>query len=404
MRSRFVSIDDMKAHAERVLPRMVFDFLEGGAQDEITMRANEADFASICLNQRVWVDTQQITLSTVMLDDSVSIPLFISPVGGLTAFRPIGDLAMAAAAHEAGVVFIHSAWSGYPLEEVLEVAPRSWVQIAFWAVEAETARHRDRAKAAGVETLVVAADAGQLGKRERDLRHGLSLPPRPPLRDYLDTALHPGWVARAAIGRKLTWGNVTLDGRPLRISEMTPWMDRHRTTSTTWESLRQLRSKWSGRLVVKGVMCASDATAAADIGADAVIVSNHGGRQLDSLPSTIAALPSIAEAVGQRMEIYLDGGIRRGADIAKAIALGANAVGIGRPAAYGLAVGGQKGIGHVLELLSQEMHNTLSFLGATSIADLGPDILWDSPFRANPELGRRTPHPSPAPNKQRSQR
>jgi L-lactate dehydrogenase (cytochrome) len=376
MRNKWiVRIDDYRLASRKRLPKMISDYLEGGALDETTMRANEERLNALMLRQRTLVDLTHMDTSTTVLGHSLAMPLMVAPMGMLTMFHPGSDPAVARAAVRAGSIFIHSAWAGCSLEEVAKVAPDNlWAQVAFWKDPEETASYIKRARAVGVETLVVASDVGSSSKRERDLHHGLSMPPRPPVADYFDAAAHPGWLWRWLTGRKMTYGNYEINGRSLRMDEMNNWMASNKNPGATWTDLAKLRSEWSGNLVVKGIMDAEDAVRAVDEGADGIFVSNLGGRQFDSQPATIDALPSIVEAVGGRAEIYLDGGIRRGHDIVKAVALGARAVLAGRPFAYALATGGEKAVDHAFGILHEELKGAMGSVGKTSVADLDESV------------------------------
>jgi L-lactate dehydrogenase (cytochrome) len=376
LRNRWiVSIDDYRRASRKHLPRMISDYLEGGALDETTMRANEERFDALMLRQRSMVDVSSLNTSTTVLGRPLAMPLMVAPMGMLTIFHPGSDPAVARAAVRAGSIFIHSAWAGCSLEEVAKVAPDNlWAQVAFWKDPAETASYVKRARAVGVDTLVVAGDVGSSSKRERDLHHGLSMPPRPPVADYFNAATRPGWLYRWLTGRKMTYGNYEVNGRPLRMDEMNSWMASNKNPAATWDDFAKLRSEWSGNLVIKGIMDPEDAARAADEGADGIFVSNHGGRQFDSQPATIDVLPSIVEAVGGRAEIYLDGGVRRGHDIVKAVALGARAVLAGRPFAYALATGGEPAVGRAFEILKEELKGTMGFVGRTSVAELDKTV------------------------------
>lgn len=376
MRNKWiVSLNDYRLASRKHLPRMISDYLEGGALDEITMKANEAQLNRLQLRQRSMVDVSNIDTSTGVLGQRIDLPLLVSPMGMLTIFHPGSDPAVARAAIKAGTIFIHSAWAGCSLEEVAKVAPGNlWAQIAFWKDEAETRRYVERARNAGVKTLVVAGDVGSSSKRERDLHHGLSMPPRPPLLDYLNTATRPGWVWRWLTGRKMTYGNYNIGGRPLRMDEMNSWMAENKNASANWNDFAKLRSEWTGNLVIKGIMDAEDAARAVAEGADGIFVSNHGGRQFDSQPATIDVLPSIVEAVGGRAEIYVDGGIRRGHDIVKAISLGATAAMAGRPFAYALATGGEAAVEKSFSIFHAEFKEAMGFVGKTSVADLDETV------------------------------
>jgi L-lactate dehydrogenase (cytochrome) len=357
---------------------MISDYLEGGALDEITMRANEEHFDALMLRQRSMVDVTGMDTSTTVLGRSLAMPLMVAPMGMLTIFHPGSDPAVARAAVRAGSIFIHSAWAGCSLEEVAKVAPDNlWAQVAFWKDPEETASYIKRARAVGVDTLVVAGDVGSSSKRERDLHHGLSMPPRPPVADYFNAATRPGWLWRWLTGRKMTYGNYAVNGRPLRMDEMNSWMASNKNPAATWDDFAKLRSEWSGNLVIKGIMDAEDAARAVDEGADGIFISNHGGRQFDAQPATIDVLPSIVEAVGGRAEIYLDGGVRRGHDIVKAVALGARAVLAGRPFAYALATGGEPAVDRAFGILREELKGAMGFVGKASVAELDKTVFAD---------------------------
>lgn len=387
------SIDDLRSRARRRLPAMVFDFIEGGALDELTLRRNREALDAHLLPQRVLVDTSQRHATTSILGTRLDLPLVVSPMGLLTVCHPDADVAVARAAAAAGSVFVHSPWSGCSLDEVADAAPgRTWAQIAFWNDAAETDRHIDRARGLGVETLVVAGDVAVSSKRDRDLRHGTGMPPRPPLRDVVDTALHPAWLMRWLRGRSMTWGNYRIDGRAIRMREMEAWMLRNENQTATWDDIARLRRRWKGNIVVKGVMSSEDARLAVEHGADGVFVSNHGGRQFDSQQATIEALPGIVDAVDRRATVIVDGGMRRGSDIAKAISLGADAAAAGRPFALGLAAGAQPGVARAFEVLHDELLTVMGFLGVTRIEDI-PCTLIDT---AGPRLGAIVAAPAAA--------
>lgn len=371
MRKNIHSIQDIQAAARRRLPRMVFDFLEGGALDELTLRRNRDQLDAQLLAQRVLVDTAGSSVRTRILGTDVDLPLIVSPMGLLTVCHPDADVAIAGAAADAGSVFIHSPWSGCSLDEVADAAPgRVWAQISFWRDAAQTHQHVEHARALGIDTLVIAGDVAVSSKRDRDLRHGTGMPPRPPLRDVVDTALHPGWVLRWLSGRPMTWGSYRIDGRRIRMGEMEHWMAGNENPSATWDDVARLRAQWQGKIVVKGIMSAEDARTAVAHGVDGVFVSNHGGRQFDGQRSTIEVLPRIVDAVAGQAEIIVDGGIRRGSDVAKALALGADAVSAGRPFAYGLAAAGRMGVDRAFAVLHDELLTAMGFVGATDLHGL----------------------------------
>ncbi len=388
MAEKVVSVRDMRRAAQRRLPRMIFDFIDGGALDELTLHENESDLARLRLRQRVLQDVSSCELATDVLDRRIGMPLMIAPMGLLGLFHPHGDLALARAAARSGTVFVHSAWSGWSVEDVVREAPGStWSQLAFWTDAGITRDHIDRAAAGGIEVLVIAGDVAVSSKRERDLHHGLAMPPRPTLRDIANITRKPTWLtglARLAAGPKLTYGNYRIDGRRMRLNEMYSFMRANENRSATWADVEKLRNEWHGKIVVKGVMTAEDTRSAAQVGVDAVIVSNHGGRQFDAQPSTMRALAEVVTSAGDELEVFVDGGVRRGSDVVKCLALGAKACLVGRPAAYGLAVNGEAGAERVLDLLRDEIVVALGFVGRSNVNKLDSTVLHAADRLAEP--------------------
>ena len=376
MRNKWiVSIDDYRRASRWHLPKMITDYLDGGALDEITTRANRESLDSLMLRQRSMVDLSDLRTDATVLGQQIDLPLIVAPMGMLTIFHPGSDTAVARAAVNAGSIFIHSAWAGCALEEVAPIAgDKLWAQVAFWKDPEETESYIKRARKAGVKTLVVAGDVGSSSKRERDLHHGLSMPPRPPVVDYLTTAMRPQWIYRWLTGRKMTYGNYSIDGQPLRMDEMNQWMAKNKNPGANWADFARLREQWDGNLVIKGIMDPEDAARAVDEGADGIFISNHGGRQFDAQPATIDVLPSIVSAVNGRAEIYLDGGIRRGHDMVKAIGLGATAVMAGRPFAYALATGGEPAVSKAFKILHDEFKGAMGFVGKTRVSEIDESV------------------------------
>jgi isopentenyl diphosphate isomerase/L-lactate dehydrogenase-like FMN-dependent dehydrogenase len=369
------SVQDLRGVAARRLPRMVMDFLEGGALDEVTLRANVDDLTAVLLQQRVMRDVCDIDVAVTVLGTTLRTPVAIAPMGLLTLFRPDADVSLARAAHDSGTVFVHSAWSGTPLSEVADAAPGSvWSQVTFWPDARLVDQHLQRAHDAGIEVLVVAADVSVSSKRDRDLRNGFTMAGRPAARSVLNAARKPRWLRGFLTGPRVTFGDQSVDGKPMNLRQMQEFME-HENAAATWRDVERIRSAWPGRVVVKGIMCADDAHTAIDAGADAVYVSNHGGRQFDAQPSTTAALPSIAEAVAGRVPVLVDGGIRRGSDIVKMTALGADLCLVGRPDVYGLVHSGAAGVRTALDVLSQEASVALAFTGTTSLPDVDRSVL-----------------------------
>lgn len=374
-----VSIDQYRRIARRRLPSMVFDFLDGGALDEATLRANTDDLARILLQQRVLRDVADVDVSVTVLGRRLRQPILIAPMGLLSLFDPHADVAMARAAHDAGTIFVHSAWSGASLADVAAAGRGNvWAQAAFWRHSERLDEHLERITREGIDVLVLPGDVAYSSKRERDLRHGFSMSGIPRLASLLEAATHPRWCRRILTGPPVAFGNQTGSGRWRGFTQMAEFLEDAENPGATWEDLRRIRDRWRGKVVLKGVMAADDARRAVDAGVDAVYVSNHGGRQFDAQPSTAAALPAIAQAVGGQTEILVDGGVRRGGDVAKMRAMGATACLIGRPAVYGVASHGSDGVRAVLDILTDELRTALGFTGCRSFAEAGAQILAPS--------------------------
>jgi len=379
MAENLVSVADMRRVAKRRLPRMVYDYLDGAALDEYTMRDNETDFEHFRLRQRVLLDVSESHLGVVVLGQRIALPVMIAPMGALTLFHPDADLILARAAEQVGSIFVHSAWSGTSLEEVVKAAPNStWAQIALWKNKSVTSEHVERAVAAGIDVLVVAADVSMAAKRERDLHHQFDYRARPRFRDMLDSATNPAWLTRFAMGCKMTYGNYQIDGRPMRLNEMEHFISENKNPGSTWRDVEELRNQWPGKIVIKGVMTAEDSRQAVSCGVDAVIVSNMGGRHFDGQPSTIAVLPEVVDAADGHLEVFIDSGVRRGGDVAICLALGAKACFIGRPPVYGLAARGPVGVDQVFGFLREELAMTLGNVGMTDVNELDSSVIFRS--------------------------
>lgn len=377
MNRRIVNLHDVEAAARRKLPAMIYDYIAGASHEEHTRDRNRTAFMEHLLTLRSFVDVSQMDMSTTMLGVPMAAPVFVAPMGLLGGFHPDADLAAARAASERELLFMHSAKSGIGISEVARIdADRVWAQLSFLTEEDLLWQHIADARKAGVSTLILMGDVGLGSKRDRDYHHGLdSMPPRFSVKDFVNTGTKPGWVYRYLTGRPFTWGNYRPGGKAIGIREMIAFEERNRVPSVDWDDVRRVRDAWPGKLVIKGIMNADDArTAVHDIGADALYVSNHGGRQLDSQPATIEALPRIRAAVEGKAEVYLDGGVRRGEDALKALALGARAVGLARPVAYGLAAAGQKGVGRALDIMMSELRTVAGLTGTTKITQVDESI------------------------------
>ena len=371
------TLEDAREAARRRLPRVAFDFIEGGAGWEVTLRRNMAAFDRLTLRPRHLVDVSERSLRTSVLGQEIAMPILIAPTGMARIAGAGADVEGARAAGRAGTIFTLSTMSSDSIEEVARAAGGPlWFQLYLWPRAEVTENLMSRVRAAGFHALVVTVDVAVVARRGRDVRNGFVMPPRLRPRTALDALRHPRWLK--AMYPPLRFGNlagagVSSPGRSLSLARLVSQLLSN--PGATWEDLDRLREQWQGPLVVKGTLTAEDARRALEHGVDGVIVSNHGGRQLDGVPAAIDALPEVVEAVSGRAEVYLDGGVRRGSDVAKALALGARACFIGRPWLYGLAMAGEPGVTQVLELLRNELDETLALTGRTSVAELDGSLL-----------------------------
>jgi len=371
--------EDLRARARRALPLGLWQFVDGGAEDEITLARNTRAFQELCFQPRMGVWHPAPRLKTRIFGLEVSMPILTAPCGGLRQLHPEGDLGVARAAARAGTVQITSSASGHTLEEIAAIDGPKWFQLyRFWGRQGMESLV-GRAQAANYRALVVTIDSPVSGSRERDLRYAFRstrLSPRRALALAPQLLPRPRWVWRYwRDGMPFGLANtapIGPGGRPLPLSAM--GQSGPESLCASWEEIAWIRDLWHGPLVVKGVLSGEDARRAVASGADGVIVSNHGGRQLDGAPATIDVLPRIVEAIGEESEILLDSGVRRGADVVKAMALGAGAVLVGRPYVWGLAAAGQAGVEHMLGLLRADMVRTLQLIGCAAVEDL--DASW----------------------------
>jgi isopentenyl diphosphate isomerase/L-lactate dehydrogenase-like FMN-dependent dehydrogenase len=374
--ARWHTIGELRAAAKRGLPRVIFDFIDGGANDELTVRRNVTDLQAIELCPRVLVDVSRPDTATTVLGDRVAFPLLSSPMGLLGLVHPDGELGVARAMHRAGTVAALSSMASYSVEELAEGAPGPrWFQMYVWRDRGFVAELVQRAAHTGYNALIVTVDVPRSAARDRDRRNGFGMPPRASLRSIAGGISRPGWSARALRRPRITPANVERRGRAGLnddggASEMVAYLNTQFDPTLNWDDLAWFRELWRGPLVVKGILHPTDAERAVAAGADAVIVSNHGGRQFDTAPSAIRALPAVVDAVGGGAEVYLDGGVRRGTDIMKAVALGARACFAGRPFAFGLGVAGEEGVLRAATILRGELEAGLALAGCPSLAAL----------------------------------
>ncbi len=372
---------DYRELARRRLPRQLFDYVDGGAYEEATMRANVADLEGVLLRQIVMRDVSRRDQSCEVLGQRLALPVILAPVGlaGMCARR--AEVQAARAAQAAGVPFVESTVSICGVEEVAKATSTPpWFQLYVMRDRGRAEDLMSRAQAVGAPVLVLTIDLAVVGARHRDTRNAVvgESSAWAKIRRGLDLASHPRWIADVALGgRPLTFGNLANAVPGARSpADFKEWVDAQFDPSVTWEDIAWVRRNWSGRLVVKGVLDPEDARRAAAVGVDGVVVSNHGGRQLDSVPSTAVALPGVLDAVGDQIEVLVDGGVRTGLDVVKMIALGARAVLVGRAWAWAVAARGEPGVRHMLDILRADIDTALALTGRTSVADLDASALY----------------------------
>jgi L-lactate dehydrogenase (cytochrome) len=368
--SAAATVGDLRDIARRRVPRAVFDYTDGAAGAEISLRRSREAFDRVEFCPRVLRDVSVVDTTTHVLGRPSALPLGFAPTGFTRLMHTEGEAAVGRVAERAGIPYALSTMGTTTLEDLAAAAPgaRRWFQLYLWKDREASAELVERARAAGYEALVLTVDTPVAGPRLRDVRNGFTIPPALTLRTMANAALHPGW-----------WVDL-LTTAPLEFASLRSWggtvaelVDRVFEPSATPADVHTLRESWSGPLIVKGVQGADDARAVVDAGADAVVVSNHGGRQLDRSPTPLEQLPSVVQAVGDRAEVYVDGGILDGADVVAAVALGARACLVGRAYLYGLMAGGERGVQRVVDILGREIGRTMQLLGVTSIAELTPD-------------------------------
>ena len=361
-----LNIDDYRQAAQRALPRFVYDYVAGAAEDELCLQRNRRDLEAITLSPRSLRDTAAASTAVQVFGRPWSAPFGVAPVGLIDVVRPRGDILAARAAGRAGLPYILSTASNSRLEDVRQATDGPcWMQLYVMQDRGMADSILDRAREAGFEALVLTVDVPVGGYREKDVRHGFKLPFRPGPRLVLDMALHPGWLRRQALAGAPQFVNLAPTSGATSAQAQAALLSRTMDRSLVWEDLTWLRSKWDGPLLIKGLLHPQDARQALQHGVDGLIVSNHGGRQLDVAPSAISALPAIMDVVRDRVPVFIDSGFRRGADVAKALAWGAQGVFLGRPVAYGLAQGGEQGVASVLDIVAQELLRTMILLGAS---------------------------------------
>jgi len=376
------TIEDLRVLAKKRVPRMFYDYADSGSWTESTYRANESDFQKIKLRQRVAVNMEGRSTTSKLVGIEAKMPVCIAPVGLTGMQHADGEIHAARAAEKFGIPFSLSTMSICSIEDVAEHTSAPFIfQLYMMRDRDAMARMIDRAKAARCSALVLTLDLQVIGQRHKDLKNGLTAPPRPTLANLINLATKPRWCLGMLGTNRHTFRNLV--GHVKEVSDMrslSAWTREQFDPSLSWADVAWVKERWGGKLILKGIMDAEDAALAVQCGADALVVSNHGGRQLDGAPSTIEALPAIVAAVGQQIEVWMDGGIRSGQDVLKAWALGAKGVMIGRAMAYGLGAMGEAGVSKALEIIYKELDVTMAFCGHTDIQNVDQGILIPGTF------------------------
>ena len=370
-------VEDLRRVAKRRVPRMFYDYADTGSWTEGTYRANEADFQPIKLRQRVAVNLEARSVATTMIGIDCAMPVALAPTGLAGMQHADGEILAARAAERFGVPFTLSTVSICSIEDVAANTTKPfWFQLYMMRDRGFIERLIERCKAAKCSALMLTLDLQILGQRHKDLVNGLSAPPRPTVANLLNLATKPAWCLGMLGTKRRQFGNIVGHVQGVEdLSSLSAWTASQFDPRLSWADVEWVKKRWDGKLVLKGILDVEDARLAADSGADALVVSNHGGRQLDGAPSSIAALPAIAQAVGPRIEVWMDGGIRSGQDVLKAVALGAKGTMIGRAFLYGLGAYGEAGVTRCLEIIRNELDLTMAFCGRTDIRDVDRSIL-----------------------------
>jgi L-lactate dehydrogenase (cytochrome) len=378
MSAPITSVADLRAMAKRRVPRAFFEYADRGSYDEVTLHANRAAFERIALRQRVMCNVDNRSLATEIIGESVSMPLAIAPTGLTGLQHGAGEILGARAAEKAGIPFCLSTVSICSIEQVHAAVEKPfWFQVYVMRDRGFTRELIQRAKAANCSALMLTADLTVQGQRHREIKNGLSVPPRITLRNILDMASKPRWAWSMLQAPSRSFGN--LQGRIENTDSLTTlaqWIAKQFDPTLEWKDLEWIRELWPGKLIIKGILDPRDARIAADHGVDAIVVSNHGGRQLDGAPASIEVLPSIVQAVGDRIEVLFDGGILSGQDLLKALASGARAGLIGKAFLYGLGALGEQGVTQAIELIRRELSVSMALTGQTDVRTLSPDVIW----------------------------
>jgi L-lactate dehydrogenase (cytochrome) len=377
---RALTIDELKTIARRRVPRQFFDYIDSGAYSEGTYKANEDDYKKITFRQRVAVNLENRNLSSTLLGQPVTLPVAIAPVGSTGMTSPDGEIKAARAAEKFGIPFTLSTMSICSIEDVAENTTKPfWFQLYVMRDRAFIERLIDRARAANCSALVLTMDLQILGQRHKDLRTGLTAPPQFTPKFLAEIALKPAWAMGMLRTNRRTFRNIAGHvSEAVNLASLSEWTRTQFDLTLNWKDIGWIKDRFGGPVIVKGILDTEDAQLASDHGADAIVVSNHGGRQLDGAPSTIRVLPHIVDAVGNKTEVLVDGGIRSGQDLLKALALGAKGAMIGRIMAYGLGAGGEAGVLRALEIVRKETDTTMALMGERDIRNVGPHNIYSN--------------------------
>jgi len=374
------NVEDLRQLAKRKVPKAIFEYIDHGSYDQLSLNANRKDLDAVRFRQRVLIDADNRSLATTMLGEKVSMPVAIAPTGLTGLMHGDGEMLAAKAAEAAGIRFTLSTMSICSIEDIRSATKAPfWFQLYVFKDRGFSESVIERAKEAGCSALFLTVDLPLRGQRHCDIKNGLQVPPRLTARNAFDIATKPRWLASVLMGRRKSFGNVDhyLKNKG-GIWAAGRWGGDNFDRSLSWNDVNWIRKLWPGKLVLKGILDPEDAKRAADMGADGIVVSNHGGRQLDGTPGTATVLPRIADAVRDRLEVLFDGGIRSGQDVLKALALGAHGCLIGRAYLYGLAAMGEAGVAKAISLIAEELRVSMSLTGVRDVADVSRDILYDN--------------------------
>ena len=370
-------VDDLRKQMQRRVPRMFYDYCESGSWTESTFNANESDLQDIKFRQRVAIDVSERSTAMTMLGQEVPMPVALAPTGLTGMQHADGEILAAQAAEEFGVPFTLSTMSICSIEDVAENTSKPfWFQLYVMRDRQFIRNLVERARAANCSALMITLDLQIMGQRHKDVRNGLSAPPKLTLKNIANLATKPSWCLGMLGTRRREFRNIVGHVSGVKdMSSLADWTVNQFDPRLSWDDVREIRKQWGGKIIIKGILDVEDAKRAVNVGADAVVVSNHGGRQLDGAPSSIAALPAIVDAIGDKCEVWMDGGIRTGQDILRAVALGAKGTLIGRAFLYGLGAGGRDGVSKVLEILHKELDLTMALCGRSKLAEVDESIL-----------------------------